>query len=319
MKPEMPDIDSEIPQNAVSVYAQDGQEEFPVLKAFQQYIDAEQEKARKRMLTMAVFFSLIMIAVIAVFVALILHSTERNQRQLDKLTERNQQLNDRLVEFATRERLQPATSTAAPVVVQPPQDSSALLALTAKLDEMQKKLAESQAKAERDAKEAADRAEKAAIEAAKPKGPTKEELEIQKLKELLKARDQAAAEFAREEKARIQAEKEAKRQAEIEEYRRKHYPELYKPVKTQPKTKEKRVVVEDVDDEIDEEESSSKIDALLKELDDNKAIRYYDDEDEEVPTKSLSLKKSPSRKAEKKYSIPVDQGSSDSTWNIPEE
>ena len=51
-------------------------------------------------------------------------------------------------------------------VVQPPQDSAAILALTAKLDGLQKKLADDQAKAEKAAAEAAARAEQAAIEAA---------------------------------------------------------------------------------------------------------------------------------------------------------
>ena len=38
----IPGVDSAIPaQNAVSVYSQDAMDDFPVLKAFQQYIDAE--------------------------------------------------------------------------------------------------------------------------------------------------------------------------------------------------------------------------------------------------------------------------------------
>ena len=42
------DLDGRL--NAVSVYGQtDGLDDFPVLKAFQQYIDSEQAKARKRM------------------------------------------------------------------------------------------------------------------------------------------------------------------------------------------------------------------------------------------------------------------------------
>ena len=37
----MADVNSGIPRNAVSVYTQDsGMDDFPVLKAFQQYIDA---------------------------------------------------------------------------------------------------------------------------------------------------------------------------------------------------------------------------------------------------------------------------------------
>ena len=39
------DIDPEIPRNAVSIYGNnDAMDDFPVLKAFQQYIDAEHAK-----------------------------------------------------------------------------------------------------------------------------------------------------------------------------------------------------------------------------------------------------------------------------------
>ena len=91
--------------NAISIYGHEGLDDFPVLKAFQQYIDAEQAKARKRLVAMGVFFGILMGAVIAVFVAM-----------LFVMSQRNQQLNDRLVEFAMRDR---DRQSAAPVVVQP--------------------------------------------------------------------------------------------------------------------------------------------------------------------------------------------------------
>ena len=51
------DAADSIPANAVSVYGQtDAMDDFPVLKAFQQYIDAEQAKAQKRMTTLCIFF-----------------------------------------------------------------------------------------------------------------------------------------------------------------------------------------------------------------------------------------------------------------------
>ena len=159
-----------IPRNAVSVYTQDsGMDDFPVLRAFQQYIDAEQSKARKRLVTMGIFFTLLIGAVIAVFVVM-----------LATLSQRNQLLNDRLVEFAMSDRNR---QQSAPVVVQsaPPQpsDNGALQVLAAKLEEMQKNLAERDKKAEEAAKAAA------AAEAAKPKGPTPEQVEIARLKALL--------------------------------------------------------------------------------------------------------------------------------------
>ena len=60
-------IAGSIPPNAVSVYGQtaDAMDEFPVLKAFQQYIDAEQAKARKRLISLGIFFAILTGAVIA--------------------------------------------------------------------------------------------------------------------------------------------------------------------------------------------------------------------------------------------------------------
>ena len=132
--PEIPDIDPQVPPNAVRVYETDATDDFPVLKAFQQYINAEQAKSRKRVIVLCVFFVCLMAIVIGVFVALLIN-----------LSARNQALNDRLIEYAMRKEAVPTTAAAAPVVVQPPHDSAAILALTAKLDALQKKLAEDQA------------------------------------------------------------------------------------------------------------------------------------------------------------------------------
>ena len=83
---EMPGFDSEIPENAVRLYGEsDAMDNFPVLKAFQQYIDAEQAKARKRMLLLGVFFGALMLVVIAVFVIIILNANQRNQTLNDRL------------------------------------------------------------------------------------------------------------------------------------------------------------------------------------------------------------------------------------------
>lgn len=275
---EMPRFDSEIPENAVRLYGEsDAMDNFPVLKAFQQYIDAEQAKARKRMLLLAVFFGVLMIAVISVFVILLLSVSAKNQA-----------LNDRMFEFAMKERdRQPAGSA---VVVQPPQDNSALLALTSKIEAMQKELAESREKAEK----AAEEAERVRLEASNPKGPTPQELEIKRLKALLDA-----------EKERQSAERERLRQIEIEEYRRKHYPELYmeqKPAKPAIQKRRPRPAPEDDTDDLLEE-----VDRIL---DESKAISYFEPED-----------KSPSQSApapaKKEYSIPVDIRGSSTRWSVP--
>ena len=297
----MPEIDPEIPENAVSIYGQsDAMDDFPVLKAFQQYIDSEQAKARKRMLMLGVFFGALMAVVIAVFLLLLLNVSNRNQV-----------LNDRLVEYAMKER----ERMASPIVVQPQQqqqDNSAILALTAKIEEMQKKLAENRAKEE----EARRQAE---LEAAKPKGPTPEELEIKRLSALLAAEKEKQA----AEKARWDAEKERQRQIELEEYRRKHYPELYekndddedvKPLKRN--VKRQRLKSAKADRDKAHEELLKEIDEIL---DDGDAISYYDEDDEdEVPkARTKKIRREKPEPVQKEYSIPVDIKGSSSRWSIP--
>ena len=277
---EMPGFDSEIPENAVRLYGEsDAMDNFPVLKAFQQYIDAEQAKARKRMLLLGVFFGALMIVVISVFVMLLLNVSAKNQA-----------LNDRMFEFAMKERdRQPA---GAPVVVQPPQDNSAILALTSKLEAMQKELIESQ-KAE---KAASDEAERIRQEAAKPKGPTPQELEIRRLKALLAA-----------EQEKHSAERERQRQLELEEYRRKHYPELYeekKPAKSAIQKRRSRP-------EPEEDDTDDLLDEVDRILEDSEAISYFESE-----AKAPSKKRAPAP-AKKEYSIPVDVRGSSTRWSVP--
>ena len=286
------------PRNAVSVYAQDAMDDFPVLKAFQQYIDAEQAKARKRLLSLGIFFGILTGAIIAVFVAMLVNMTTRNQ-----------QLNDRLVEYAMKDRDRQATAA------QPPQDNSAILALTAKLDDMQKKLEERLVKAEKEAEAAAERARQAAAEA----------VEREKAAAQIRA-EQARLEQLRLEKERAAAEKERKRQEELEEYRRKHYPELYGLPKTLPSqhrlvpasgVKARRPVV---DEEIDDD--------LLP--DDDSAIDYFDSEDVPAPkarqqkqaaakpkAKTIEPPKPAEPPAEQPYEIPVEVKGKNSNFRIP--
>ena len=279
---EMPEIDPEIPEHAVSVYGQsDGAyEDFPVLKAFQQYIDSEQAKARRRMFWLCVFFGGLMIVVVSVFVVLLVNASSRNQL-----------LNDRLVEYAMKDRYQR-------IEQQPSQDTAAILALTTKLEDLQKKLAESQASAER--------AEKAAIEAAKPKGPTPEELEIARLKALLSVEREKQA-----------VEREKRRQAELEEYRRKHYPELYEKNgsvrEDVPAKQEVRARKKSASDELLDE-----VDQILNE---SKSVRYFEDEVDEgvAPVKREKSPSRPQPAPKKEYSIPVDVRGSSSRWSVPNE
>ena len=303
----IPGVDSTIPpQNAVSVYSQDAMDDFPVLKAFQQYIDAEQAKARKRVLSLGIFFGILTGAIIAVFVVLLMNMAMRNQ-----------QLNDRLLDFAMKDR------DRSPVVVQPAapsSDSSAFLAsLAAKFDALQSKISENQAKK---AEEAAKpvREEPPAASPAKA-APSAEALEIERLKAQLAAEREKAA-----------VEKERRRQAELEEYRRKHYPELYRTPANAADvrqalpsaTKRRRAEPEPEDDEIEK---------ILKETDVDEAISYFDDEDEPAakPKRKASARKrqpveekaaepdAAPKAQEPAYSIPVDVKKSKRSWRLPPE
>ena len=271
-------IAGSIPPNAVSVYGQtaDAMDEFPVLKAFQQYIDAEQAKARKRLISLGIFFAILTGAVIAVFVSLLIGIERRNQT-----------LNDRLIEYAMRDR-----QSAAPAV-QPQQDNTMMMMLTSKLEELQNKLKESQEKMDNAAKVAEER--KAAAEAsANPPSPTKQDLEIERLKLQLAAEKEKAA-----------VEKERRRQAELEEYRRKHYPELYEQPKALRQVQRRKAVkIED------------------DELDDDDAINYFDDDDEDEEEQVKPTARKPAKPAAKPkakpYTIPVEVRGTKSNWKLPD-
>jgi len=293
---EIPEVEPDIPENAVSVYGadEDAMEEFPVLKAFQQYIDNEQSKARKRMLTLCVFFGVVLVLVIGVFMTI-----------LANLGNRNQSLNDRLVEYAMNERTRNAEATAQQLKLAQ-QDNATILALNQKIEALQKVISESEEKARIAVAQAAEKAKAEAEEAAKPKGPTKEEKQIAELRTLLEL-----------EREKLAAEKEKQHQAEIEAYRRKYYPELYqsKGKKSSRTTIEEKPLPED---DIDDEE-----------LDDDDAINYFDetgddDDIDYVLPKRSSVNKAKSKrvaapsKPAKKYSIPVDVKGSSSDWDIPE-
>ena len=333
-KYDMNDIENDISHNAVSVYGQEStMDEFPILKAFQEYIDAEQAKARKRITALSVFFGVMLVAILAIFMTLLVKSYDDNQHLNDRLVDFMQQERERSdKEHAERER------AAAEAAARPSRDSAAVIELTKKIETLQEKIYNAQRKAddaertlvekeklmaEKD-KQAAE-ALKKAIEDAKPKGPSQEELEIARLKALLAAEKQKQA---------AAVEKERRRQEELEAYRRKYYPEHYRP-KSPPSrpltigkintTKLPQYDDDDLDDLPDEDT----------------AISYYDDEPKgtdpkvsrgqtpkpkgTVPKKSGSVplpKPQPAAKeTEEKFTIPVEVRKSNdiSIWDIPED
>lgn len=121
---------------AVSLFgdASGGAGDFPVLKAFQEYIDAEQAKARKRMLGLSIFFVVLLVVVVVTFVLV-----------LTFMIRQNQSLSDRLLDMAFRQ--QPVQQAPAVPVVQPvpvpqpqaqPQPSAQDSALKPVLEKMEK-------------------------------------------------------------------------------------------------------------------------------------------------------------------------------------
>ena len=115
MNPEITEPEAATPAaNAVSIFGQGGSpNDFPVLKAFQEYIDAEQAKARKRMLGLSVFFIVLLVVIVITFTLVVM-----------SVINRNQSLSDRLLDIALREKspAQPVVNVQSPApapVVQP--------------------------------------------------------------------------------------------------------------------------------------------------------------------------------------------------------
>lgn len=182
--------------NTLSILPSDGaSNEFPVLKAFQQYIDAEQAKARKRMLGLSIFFIVLLIVVVITFVLV-----------LTTVINRNQALSDRLLDYALKEREKaPVVVTQpAPVAPAPPQPSAQEI-LKPFIERLEREQAAMKAAYEKRQKEADAKA--AAREAARDA-------------ELKKAREELERERAR-------TKKENDRQEAIERHRRRLYPDYY--------------------------------------------------------------------------------------------
>ncbi len=281
----MTDYESRAEDGAIKIYGNDMADEFPVLKAFQQYIDAEQAKTRKRTMLLCIFFSFVLTIVITVFVGLLLVSSSRNQT-----------LNDRLIEFVMKERERQQHISAQPAPA-PQQDDKAIQMLAGRLEEFQKALIQSKEAEKKAAEESAQAKERV----------TAESLEIERLKTLLAV-----------EKEKVAAEREKQRQAELEAYRRKHYPELYE---SKPKTEVRRKRTPSAE----EIEADREIESIVKDVETVEAITYFDeDSDDEKP-----VKKSIKKKLQKENIVPVEEDdvtvpdsvkdSFGNIWNIPEE
>ena len=224
VKPEaVPEPEQEIPRaTAVRVYEHaDGQTEFPVLKAFQEYLEAEQAKAHKRMLSLSIFFIVLLVIVVLTFTII-----------TASMNNRNQALSDRLMDIALRERTGSVPQPAAPIVnVQQPavpqvdQDKS-VKPILEKLEQLQAELARVRAEADAQKKAAAEAQSKvpsqSVIDANKKAAAATNEKALRQLEEI--RQQQAAIKAAREQ---LKAEQEALHKEKVEQQRRRLYPEYY--------------------------------------------------------------------------------------------
>ena len=200
-----------------------GMNDFPVLKAFQEYIEAEQARARKRTLGLSIFFIVLLVVVVVTFAVIMAAVINRDQQSLQAIATRNQALSDKLLDIALRER----TPAAQPVVnVQPPpaavHPDTGAQALKPVLDRL-----ESLTEALK--KQPAGTAPQPVpmVQPAAPKplpAAVSPELEAARRQQDELARQRAAVAA---ERARLREEQEQLRRDRIEQHRRRLYPDYY--------------------------------------------------------------------------------------------
>lgn len=321
----IPNVEPGIPpQSAVSVYGQsDAMDDFPVLKAFQQYVDAEQAKAQKRMTTLCIFFAIILTIVVGVFVAIIMSMSNAKNDS-----------NDRLIQMLMERERQHSLAAQAPQAN--PQNDAAFKALTDTVTSLQKQLADQQLKMIEEKQKAAEEAVKRAAEAAAAQVKVQQQAESPSPDQIaLDKKNQAAAdklakekELLKKQKEELAKEKERLHQQEVEMQRRRLYPEYYQKQEAEkaraaekpaaPAADTNRTYFdEDDDDDLDEEDLDTVLgtqDVKVAPLPKKPApapaakpavskpkkqadgsIRYFDDDDDaEVPAPAPKKPASPS-------------------------
>ena len=211
--------ESAAPGTALRLFEQaNGMNDFPVLKAFQEYIEAEQARARKRTLGLSVFFVVLLVVVVVTFSVIMAAVINRDQLRLSEIATRNQALSDKLLDIALRAR----TPAAQPVVnvQQPPTAAPAdggAQALKPVLDRLAA-LAET-LKGASDAKPAPS----AAVPPPLPAAATAELDAVRRQQDAL-AREREAVAAARR---RLKEEQEQLRRDRVEQHRRRLYPDYY--------------------------------------------------------------------------------------------
>jgi Skp family chaperone for outer membrane proteins len=228
--------------------ADGGTGDFPVLKAFQEYIDAEQAKARKRMLGLSVFFVVLLIVVVITFVMI-----------LTMVVNRNQALSDRLLDYALRER---ETATVQVPVAVPTTQQSVQDSLKPLIEKFEREREEMKAALEKQRLEAEARV--AASEA-------KRKAELEAAKEQL-------------ERERRLTKKENERQEEILRHRRRLYPEYYNAAVDRAIVPVERVAVSPPPSPPPSSRSSPAPQKPAPSLSEIKPLTYFNiDDEDEVP------------------------------------
>lgn len=318
----------DVRQNSqLSIYGnEEALNEFPVLKAFQQYIDAEQAKAHKRVSQLCIFFAALMAIIVSVFVVLLI-----------SVSSKNSELSGQMLALMMKER---SAQAAQPVIIQPSQqaqpsngaDERYIREISSLVEKISGKMnmIESSIK---------DNATNVAQEENRAKS-LRESLDRQssalKKREMDVAREKQSMESERmkieQEKALLAKQKEELRQKEIELQRRKLYPELYDtPGAT---AKPKAAANEKPQKPQANSDSLSEEDEEIDELIDMIPINYFSDEEpvkkKEAPARKTSVKTAkrnvaPTANAKpvkqnkpvqkKEESISIDEA--DYSWDIP--
>lgn len=198
----------------VALYGnQDAMDDFPVLKAFQQYVDSEQAKAHKRLMSVCFFFTMLIVVIIGVFLFVVMNM--RNNRSLPDgtaemqrhLMEQTAKMNERLIQQLLAQKNTPPPSPAASVVVVG--DNKEKPAVNSAFDAKERELAAREAELKKREFEEAQK-------------------ELIARENALKEREaKMAAELAEKARKNSENEAEARRKKEILEHRRKLYPEYF--------------------------------------------------------------------------------------------
>lgn len=206
---------------AVSVFDQaNAMNDFPVLKAFQEYIDAEQARSRKRMLWLSIFFIVLLVVVVVTFSMFMATVINRDQLNLSMIATRNQELSDKLLDIALRERVptaQPVVNVQQPVpmVQQHSSDQTALLKpMLDRLEQLAAKFGQPRDQQQSTSAVAAQSAQ--ARESAETRRLRQDQDEIRRQREAVAA-----------ERKKLKEEQERLHQEQVERHRRRLYPEYY--------------------------------------------------------------------------------------------